>query len=229
MQEIRDIYNQIKGKILARLAEFKSIWKHASEDEIFAELVFCLLTPQSKAKSCWAAVERLKTVGAPHVVPLQGTNKQIEACLTGVRFHHNKARYIIEAGEKFTENGKINIKQKLLKIIFPLPRGERVRVRGISISPARKWLVENIKGLGYKEASHFLRNVGFGKEIAILDRHILKNLKKFGVIKEIPKTITAKNYFALEEKMKVFAEEINIPLDHLDFIFWYSEAGDVFK
>lgn len=215
MQEIHEIYKKIKTEIKTKLAEFKQIWKHGTEDDIFAELVFCLLTPQSKAKSCWAAVERLKNT--------YGANKQIEKCLTGVRFHRNKAKYIIEARERFTKNGKINIKEKILEIIYSLP------LRGISIYSARKWLVKNIKGFGCKEASHFLRNIGFGKDIAILDRHILKNLKKHGVIKEIPKTITAKNYFLIEEKMRQFAKEIKIPLDHLDFIFWYKEAGDVFK
>jgi len=38
-----------------------------------------------------------------------------------------------------------------------------------------EWLVKNLTGLGYKEAGHFLRNIGSGK-IAILDRHILRNL-----------------------------------------------------
>lgn len=54
--------------------------------------------------------------------------------------------------------------------------------------------------MSYKEASHFLRNVGFGENIAILDRHILRNLVKLEVIDELPKTLTPKLYLEIEEK-----------------------------
>lgn len=93
----------------------------------------------------------------------------------------------------------------------------------------REWLVKNIKGLGYKEASHFLRNIGFGKDIAILDRHILKNLNLLGVIKEIPESMGRKKYLGIEKNMAEFAKEIDIPLAHLDLLLWYKETGEIFK
>ena len=51
---------------------------------------------------------------------------------------------------------------------------------------AREWLVHNVKGIGYKEAGHFSRNIGFTQDLAILDRHILKNLKKLEPIDGVP-------------------------------------------
>jgi N-glycosylase/DNA lyase len=94
---------------------------------------------------------------------------------------------------------------------------------------ARDWLVENIKGIGYKEASHFLRNIGFGENLAILDVHILRNLKKVGVIKELPKSITKKRYLNIENKFKKFSDRIKIPMAHLDLLFWSLETGKIFK
>ena len=64
--------------------------------------------------------------------------------------------------------------------------------------------------MGYKEASHFLRNIGLGYDIAILDRHILKNLKLFNVIDEIPSSISKKKYFEIEEKMRNFSKKIKL-------------------
>src|SRR4030042_2590550 len=84
------------------------------------------------------------------------------------------------------------------------------------IYECREWFVKNIKGLGYKEASHFLRNIGLGEKIAILDRHILKNLNLFGVIKEIPKSVSKAKYLKIEKNMIEFAKKIDIPLSHLD-------------
>ena len=98
-----------------------------------------------------------------------------------------------------------------------------------NIAETREWLVSNVKGFGYKEASHFLRNIGFGSDIAILDRHILKNLKKHGVINEIPKTITKKNYFEIENRMRDFSKRSGIPMAHLDLLFWSNETGEIFK
>jgi N-glycosylase/DNA lyase len=91
--------------------------------------------------------------------------------------------------------------------------------------------VKNIKGIGLKEASHFIRNIGFDYEnqLAILDRHILKNLKEFGVINEIPKTLTSKKYLEIENRMKKFAERIDISLYELDLLLWSKETGIIFK
>ena len=93
----------------------------------------------------------------------------------------------------------------------------------------REWLVENVRGMSYKEASHFLRNIGQGEKLTILDRHILKNLKALNVIDKVPKSLSKKKYLEIEEKMMDFADRIKIPLDHLDLLLWYKETGEIFK
>ena len=93
----------------------------------------------------------------------------------------------------------------------------------------REWLIENVKGMDYKEASHFLRNVGFGDDIAILDRHILKNLVRYSIIDEVPKSLTGKKYLEIEEKMRKFAQKAGIPFAHLDLLWWSEETGEIFK
>lgn len=98
-----------------------------------------------------------------------------------------------------------------------------------SPAAAREWLVENVKGLGYKEASHFLRNIGLGEELAILDRHILKNLLLLGVIAELPRSPTKRLYLEIEKEMAAFSSRTGIPMGQLDLLLWYKEAGEVFK
>jgi N-glycosylase/DNA lyase len=93
----------------------------------------------------------------------------------------------------------------------------------------RSWLVKNVKGYGLKEASHFLRNVGMGQDIAILDRHILKNLVALGVIENVPKNMTAKTYLEIEDKMRSFCNKVRIPMSHLDLLLWSEETGEIFK
>ncbi len=202
----------MKNKIRSRLNDFKRIWKSGNEEDIFAELVFCLLTPQSKAKSCDDAVGCL----LERDLLLKGNKSQIAKELRGkVRFHNTKAKNIVEARKIFSERGKLSIKKQI--------------ARFNNARETREWLVENIKGLGYKEASHFLRNIGKGENLAILDRHILKNLELLGVINEIPTSISKKKYLEIEKRMKEFSEDVKIPMSHLDLLLWYKETGEVFK
>jgi len=212
LKDISRLYSLEKRKIKERLAEFLNVYKLGREEDLFSELVFCLLTPQSKAKNCWSAVEELKNTGKL----FNGKEQEIASILQKkVRFHNNKARYVVEARSFFSRGKKIEIRSFLESFS--------------NIEELREWLVKNIKGLGLKEAGHFLRNIGKGKNIAILDRHILKNLQLLGVIKELPKTLTKKTYLEIEKKMINFSKKIGIPEDHLDLVFWRKESGEYFK
>ena len=209
--EIKEIWKAQKEVIDSRLKEFKKLWEEGSEDEIFAELAFCLLTPQSKATICWRAVENLRDSG----VLWFGNAESITDYLKGVRFKYTKAQNIVRARNFFTINGKLKIRETLSQ--FSDPRD------------MRDFLVRNVRGMGYKEASHFLRNVGLGEDLAILDRHILKNLLRLGVIDEIPKGLTKRRYLEIEERMRMFSKTIGIPMAHLDLVLWYRQTGMVFK
>jgi N-glycosylase/DNA lyase len=210
VQELQTLYGEKRDAIQTRLNEFKQILSR-NDDDVFAELCFCLLTPQSSAKTCWAAVSRLKE----RSLLLKGAANDIQPQLNDVRFGDSKARYIVEARDLFTKDGKIYLKSHLSSFANPFE--------------LREWMVENVKGLGYKEASHFLRNVGLGEEFAILDRHILRNLKRMDVIPEVPVSITKKRYLEIEEKLRRFSREIEIPLADLDLLFWSRETGWIFK
>lgn len=210
MKELYKTYKKIKPEIENRISEFKSIWINADEKGLFQELAFCLLTPQSKAENAWKTIIKLTN----NKKLFKADKISISDDLNLVRFKNNKASYLVEARERFFINSK-GIRKTLSEME--------------SVYEKREWLNSNIKGYGLKESSHFLRNLGFVEDIAILDRHILKNLKIFNVIPEIPKSIPPKKYFQIENDMKVFSNEIEIPLGHLDFIFWYNETKTIFK
>jgi N-glycosylase/DNA lyase len=77
-----------------------------------------------------------------------------------------------------------------------------------------------------KEASHFLRNIGQGEELCILDRHILRELDEYGIV-PYPKRFDASTYLQIESEMKKYAKEIRIPVFALDFVFWAETHNDV--
>jgi len=208
IDDLHELYRPIKPQIEARLSDFRRIWEKASDVELFRELAFCLLTPQSKAKTCWKAVQRLERKCLMGKVEPSLVSEE----LVGVRFNQRKAEYICLARSRFDA---ASLRETLASFSSP--------------AAAREWLVDNIKGLGYKEASHFLRNIGLGENLAILDRHILKNLALLGVIDEVPSSPTKRLYLDIEKKMTAFSRQAEIPMGHLDLLLWYKEAGEVFK
>ncbi len=202
-------YSKKKRKIKQRLKEFKAVWREDNK-RIFSELCFCICTPQSKAVYCDKSIKVLVAKG----ILFKGTVAQIRKELKAVRFPNNKSKYIFEARKLFLKNDRFFIKDKidLKKIVL-----------------TRKWFVENVKGIGFKEASHFLRNIGWGEELAILDVHILKNMVRWGIVSERPRTLSEGKYLFLEQELKKFADQIMIPMAELDLLFWSSETGEIFK
>jgi N-glycosylase/DNA lyase len=126
----------------------------------------------------------------------------------GYRFPNIRAQYIVEARD-LREEIYYNIKNPLDQLDL------------------RKWFAESVKGLGYKEASHFLRNIGF-TQYAIIDFHIIDVLVKFNLI-ERPKTLTPRKYIEIEEILNKVAEQVNLNLAELDLFLWYLETGKVLK
>jgi len=209
----KETYITIKKRIDERISFFKELYRNATDEDIFLELAFCILTPQSKARSAEKAINRLKKENQIYSNDIS----ILSDIFNIVRFKNNKAKYYIMARELFSNNGKngeIEIKK---------------HINEKDILSTRDFLVKNIVGFGYKEGSHFLRNIGFGEELAILDRHILKNLHFANVINEVPRSITPKVYMEIEKKMLDFSNYIGIALDSLDFVLWYKEANDIFK
>ncbi len=201
-KKIKDLITEYKLKkilIKKRLAEFTNLPK----ERYFQEFIFCILTPQSNAKKCWSAVEQLTLLKEWH------PDKVSSILKTKTRFHNNKSAYLLEARAiwpKIEEDLKNNDKKQL-----------------------RNQIAQKVKGYGLKEASHFLRNIGkSNNKIAILDRHILRNLKSLRIIEE-DKIKNNKNYLQIEEKFINFSKNMNIPLDELDLLFWSRENGEIFK
>lgn len=199
IDDILALHEQKRRDIKKRLAEFKNL---EIEDQ-YKEFLFCMLTPQSNAKKCWNAVEQISKLTNPT------KDKIINILKTRTRFHNNKSNYILESKETWKD---------ILKDLDKTNRRE-----------LRNYIASKVKGYGLKEASHFLRNIGKSdNQIAILDRHILRNLKDLNVI-DTDKIKSKSHYFEIENKFIKFSEKIGIPIDELDLLFWSKENGEIFK
>ena len=208
--KILEIYSIVKEDAKKAIKGYKKAWK-GSEREVFAEMSFCILTPQSKARNAWKAITDL----IENNLLYTGTPEEIAGFLNIVRFKNNKSRYHVELRNLMTVDGKLQPKKILSE------QGD--------VFQKRAWILKNVKGMGLKEANHVLRNLGFGENIAILDRHILRNLAELKVIDEVPKSVNEKKYYEIEEKMREYSKFSGINMDELDLVLWYKEAGEIFK
>ena len=204
LEAIKDIQqNETGTTIKQRIKEFKELG-NKSMDRIFNELCFCITTANCSAERCIAVQEKMGN-GFLTLSETQLVSKLKEF---KYRFPNIRAKYIVKARELQEELSR-NI--KTCKDLHKL----------------REWIVKNIKGLGYKEASHFLRNIGF-TDYAIIDFHILDLLTKFNLI-EKPKTLTKTKYLEIEELLEKIAEGLNLNLAELDLYMWYMETGKILK
>jgi len=197
--------------IRARLADFHAVGRR-SDRVLFEELCFALLAIQSSARSSDAAVRGLAKEG---LLWTAGPEELARFLRHRTRFHNHKAAYIVRAREKFFPEGHPVLRETL----------DRFR----DAEAARDWLVAEVDGLGLKEASHFLRNIGRGEELAILDRHILRNLLRHRVIGRMPKSLTPKRYRAIEARLQRFAEAVGVSVGVLDLLWWSRQTGEIFK
>ena len=185
-----------------RIKEFKEIDRRSS-DELFQELCFCILTANFNAEKCIKIQKEIRN----GFLTLSEEDLAKKLTDLGHRFPNTRANYISES-VKYIES---------LKEI----------IHSSNSNNLRKWLVKNIKGLGYKEASHFLRNIGFD-DFAIIDFHIIDVLVAYNLI-ERPRTLTKRKYLDIENTLRDIAKQTNLTLDELDLYLWYIETGKILK
>ncbi len=202
IQELKQ--SNIKELVDNRIREFQELGEKES-NEIFKELCFCIMTANCSAEMCIRVQDEI----GDDFLTLQ--EAELAKCLKKVkyRFYNKRANYI-DVSRKYKDNIK--------KIINSYENENELR----------NWLVKNIKGLGYKEASHFLRNIGF-KNLAIIDFHIIDLLIKNKLIDEKPKSLSKTKYLQIEEILKKMAGELNLTLGELDLYLWYMETGKILK
>jgi N-glycosylase/DNA lyase len=132
------------------------------------------------------------------------------------RFPVARPGYIVTARNFLREHCGLRLREQLQSFSDPIER--------------RDWLAreKRIKGLGYKEASHFLRNIGLMGH-AILDKHVLRCLADLKVVDSPRPPTTRARYLDVEERLKRLACDVGIDFDEMDLVLWSMKTGEVLK
>ena len=213
VEGIRAAHRARHKTIRARLAEFQEVWRTGSDARLWEELAFCIFTAGASARMGLKAIEAVR----PFL--LKGRRDRMTQALKRAgahRFPIARPGYIVATRSYLRADCRMALRQRLRSFADPMER--------------RDWLAreKRIKGLGYKESSHFLRNIGFNGH-AILDKHVLRCLTDVGVLETPKPPATRERYLEIEARLKRFAREIRIDFDELDLVLWSMKTGEILK
>jgi N-glycosylase/DNA lyase len=176
----------------------------SSPEIIYGELCFCILTANTSAEMGIRTQEIIGLEGFLNFDEVTMRKKLKEA---RYRFYNVRSKFLVQSRW----------------IVDELPHIIAMKDR----IGARDYLVNNLKGIGYKEASHFLRNVGVF-DFSILDKHILNMIRK-----EHPERKflvgSRKNYLETEKTILEFADSISLEPGILDLYLWKIATGKLLK
>jgi N-glycosylase/DNA lyase len=203
-EELQKLYSEQQEAIRSRLDDFARV----PQESWFYELCFCLCTPQSSAVHAYnvqRVLEQEEFLTHGHDVLHVLRNPE-----TYIRFHNTKHDRLHRAREQWS-----SIK-------------ELIQQQATPIRDLRDGLADCVNGIGLKEASHFLRNIG-RRNLAIIDRHLLTNLVRCRVFDDVPPIATRKNYHAVETAFEQYSFDVGIDMDELDLLFWCAQTGHILK
>ncbi len=203
-QAIRDVCNTLDERPAVS-------WRKHNEGDLWRELVSCILGSRVRINVVNSAIERMTRMSLlsrpqPHTCFNQ-LEEDTLAALKGVYpFFRVRANQIRRAAEHiYSSRGSI---RSLLNDLE-------------DVCIARRLLVREVPGLGPKQASLFLRNIGFAKYIAILDVHVLTYLRWVGISGSSFKSISNLcEYEALEGAFIEHACAFGYSPDQFDLAVW---------
>ena len=176
----------------------------SSPEVIYGELCFCILTANTSAEM---GIRTQEIIGLEGFLNFDEETMRMRLKEARYRFYNVRSKFLVQSRW----------------IVDELPHIVAMKDR----IGARDYLVNNLKGIGYKEASHFLRNVGVF-DFSILDKHILNMIRK-----EYPERKflvgSRKNYLETEKTILEFADSISLEPGILDLYLWKIATGKLLK
>ena len=210
-EKIKEAHAERRDEIRGRLNEFKAVLQERDDRRLWEEMVFCFFTGGCSAKMGLRSIEAVRPLLG------NGTQAELAKALTGVhRYPNERAKYIVHSRNFLKTDCDLKISDRLAGFDDDIAR--------------RDWLAreKGIKGLGYKEASHFLRNIGYSG-YAILDKHVLRCLAELKIIDEPKPPNSRRMYLTVEDKLRQLTNKVQIDFDELDLVLWSIKTGSVLK
>lgn len=151
----------------------------------------------------------------------EGTEEELEEVIGKfeISYERSKSEYLVKARKNLSQPTLADTSGEL-KLKSSMPEDDE---------KARDWLVEQVPGISWKGASHFLRNMGICFEFGIASTHSLSVLSELGKLESAKPPGSKKDYLEFEEKTEELASEVGTSPGKLDLVLWSMKTGEVFK
>ncbi len=213
-QNLKKSLREKRREIRTKLSGFQKVIKNADDAELFEELAFCIFTAGASAKMGIKSINAVR----PALFTAK-TEKQFSKLLIkngAHRFPNERARYLLHTRNYLAENHGLKMKRLILSFKNADKRRDFFATK------------KDIKGIGFKEASHFLRNIGFSG-YAILDKHIMNCLFELKVVSDPKPPTNGNRYLEIEKKLQHYAKRNGFDIDEIDLLLWSEKTGVVLK
>ncbi|MEG3639254.1 8-oxoguanine DNA glycosylase [Magnetococcus sp. PR-3] len=218
-QSLRNAVSAICPDIYERVNTRKA-GKTIQEQQLWWDLSSCVLSSQVPYTLATAAADRIGDSGILSTY----SNKDTEQvrCVLSELLHSP-----LKVGNKTRKYRFPDLRAKQLADAWTVIQEEGGSLKRIidtkSADPwaLRKWLVSRIPGLGPKQASMFLRNVGASYDLAVLDRHVLNYMSAIGLANKALHSIGSLSAYRKQEHvLEKHAEEFGYPVGMVDWAIW---------
>ena len=196
-------------------------WEQISERNLWKELCFCILSANVNYELAISALQILwknNFLDSEWLLSSSQTTAILQNELNCPQFYPRtkngktrKYRYPQKRSKALWDAARIIYSQGSLK---------KILLNSHDSLSTRKYLYDTIPGLGIKEASHFLRNIGYSNDLAIIDIHVLSFLAKMNLISNFEGVLTLRRYYVLEQILCDLTSFHNLELGLFDLAIW---------
>lgn len=201
----------------------RRVWWKVTESDLLFELVACILGSQVRYETALVAAEEIRNKGIldePHKYAFRSEFEQEVLCILE-RPLFRPGWPVVGRRYRFSVS-RANYVARTLSSIYSEGNTLRERLRAeTNERKARRSIVQMATGVGPKQASLFLRNIGFSENLAILDTHVIKYMLASGLATQSNRLCsTLLAYEKLEDLLRHYARSLGWSLSCLDQAIW---------
>lgn len=216
-------------KEVVELPTLDPLWPYISEDMLLTELAVCIFSSQIVFEVAVAAVERLQAKGLlrQDYIAEDGASPQYVEL---VRYALDDPLRV-DFGHNVKKNVTLRFRNRLSYLLAStLYRiyGSGGSIRGLlesadSPQHARTLLIERVCGFGPKQASLYLRRIGYCSELAVLDTHVVDYLRLANGIEISSSRLSQLPvYEKIENEFKKIAGHFGHSVGCVDLAMWIT-------
>jgi N-glycosylase/DNA lyase len=191
-----------------------------SEKALWRSLVLCILTTQQRYE---AAVDTCRELENEGLLAVPKGRTEALRLLSGFEsFFDLAGKNECLSRTRFPNRKRESISKTLWQIYVEGDGLHSILKANSNATELRRLLTDYCHGVGPKQASMFLRNIGYEEDLAILDKHVLDYMSLMSIAQSGMALKPISRYEEQETHLRGYGECYGVSLPHLDLGIWVT-------